>query len=417
MNKSDVIFFSFAIFSHFCCRFSLKISIIFNLSAFLMKVRKFSKLTIRIGKRRTNSKIRNCNFYMQQNKFLLAIVLLLTVLCTSCVQKKQVQDSPGVNVQVNAVAFYNLENLFDTIDNEGVNDAEYLPNGTNKWGSLKYNSKLQRMAYAISQIGIDQTPAGAALLGVSEIENRLVLEDLVKQPEIKNRSYQIVHFDGPDRRGVDVALLYNPRLFTVTNSKSYRLYTDDPNFLTRDQLMVSGYLQDEKVHIIVNHWPSRSGGEMRSRPKRNAAAALTRSIVDSLHKTEPKARIIVMGDLNDDPTNESCATILGAKRDLNDVNPGDLYNVFWKTLESGIGSLAYNDQWNLFDQIILSHQLSKGGKGNLRLWKSEVFYRNFLIQQEGRYKGTPLRTHAGGVWLNGYSDHLPTVVYLIKETK
>ncbi|MBN2765426.1 MAG: endonuclease/exonuclease/phosphatase family protein [Paludibacteraceae bacterium] len=354
---------------------------------------------------------------MRLNNFLTAIFLLFIFLGSSCIQKKTTQDGTGFDVTVNAIAFYNLENLFDTIDNENVNDAEFLPNGANKWGTMKYNSKLQRMAYAISQIAIDQTPVGAAILGVSEIENRLVLEDLVKQPEIKNRSYQIVHYDGPDRRGVDVGLLYNPRYFTVTNSKSYRLYTDDPEFLTRDQLMVSGYLQDEKIHIIVNHWPSRYGGEMRSRPKRNAAAALTRSIVDSLHKTEPKARIIVMGDLNDDPTNESCATILGAKKELSEVNPGDLYNVLWKTFDTGIGSLSYNNQWNLFDQIILSHQLSKGGKGNLRLWKSEVFYRNFLIQQEGRYKGTPLRTHAGGVWLNGYSDHLPTIVYLIKETK
>jgi hypothetical protein len=316
---------------------------------------------------------------------------------------------------VSPVAFYNLENLFDTIDNDNVNDAEYLPNGANKWNSMKYNAKLQRMSYAISQIAVDQVPMGAVLLGVCEIENRLVLDDLVKQPAIKDRSYQIVHYDGPDRRGVDVALLYNPRYFTVSNSKSYRLVTEDENFRSRDQLMVSGYLQKEKVHVIVNHWPSRYGGEMSSRPKRVAAAKLTRSIVDSLYKSDPKARIIVMGDMNDDPTNESCAIVLNAKREVNDVNTGDLYNVFWKTLEKGIGSLAYNDQWNLFDQFILSHQLAKGEKGSLRLWKSEVFYRNFLIQQEGRYKGTPFRTYAGGVWLNGYSDHLPTVIYLIKE--
>ncbi len=348
--------------------------------------------------------------------FLFVILVLLFVQFSCSTKKKTVSTiaEKNIKVELSSVGFYNLENLFDTVDNEN-NDSEYLPNGANKWGSMKYNSKLKRMSYAISQIGIDQTPLGLAILGVSEIENRGVLEDLVKQPAIANRSYQIVHYDSPDKRGVDVGLLYNPRLFTVTNSKSYRLKTDDENFFTRDQLMVSGYLMGEKIHIIVNHWPSRSGGEERSRPKRNAAAGLTRSIVDSLYKIEPKAKIIVMGDLNDDPYNESCAVILGAKKNAEDVKAGDLYNVFWKTLETGTGSLSYNDQWNIFDQIILSNELTHGDKKEMRLWKSEIFYRNFLIQQEGRYKGTPLRTHSGGVWMDGYSDHLPTLIYLVKE--
>jgi hypothetical protein len=332
---------------------------------------------------------------------------------THAASKKGTQ--PKVNVQLSCVAFYNIENLFDTIDNENVNDIEFTPNGPIKWGTMKYTAKLEKMSYAISQIGLEYSPVGAAIIGVSEIENRGVLEDLVKQPDLKKRSYEIVHYDGPDRRGVDVALLYNPALFIVTNSKSYRLQSPDTAFRTRDQLMVSGYLQNEKIHIIVNHWPSRSGGEMRSRPKRNLAAALTRSIVDSLFRTDAKAKIIVMGDLNDDPYNESCANILGAKKDKELIKPGELYNVFWKMLDKGIGSLAYNDKWNMFDQIILSHELVNKEKNKLYLWKSEIFNRQFLIQQEGAYKGTPLRTHGGGVWLNGYSDHFPTLVYLIKE--
>lgn len=351
-----------------------------------------------------------------KNALIFSFIMLLAVTSCKATDKTGSTADLSKKVQLSCVAFYNLENLFDTIDGPN-NDEEYLPNGVNKWGSMKYNAKLKNMSYAISQIGTDLTPVGAAIIGVSEIENRGVLEDLVKQPLIANRTYQIVHYDSPDRRGVDVGLLYNPRLFTVSNSKSYRLRTEDSTFLTRDQLMVSGYLMGEKIHVIVNHWPSRSGGEMRSRPKRNAAAALTRSIVDSLFRVDAKAKIIVMGDLNDDPTNESCATVLGAKREMTDVQPKQLYNVFWKTLEKGIGSLSYNDQWNLFDQIILSHELVNGDKSKLSFWKGEVFYRNFLIQQEGRYKGTPMRTHSGGVWLNGYSDHLPTLVYLVKEKK
>ena len=294
-------------------------------------------------------------------KKLFSFLLVAGILFAGCSSGKT-GNSPAIKVAVSPVAFYNIENLFDTIDQPEVNDIEFTPGGSMKWGTMKYTAKLQRMSYAISQIALDQSPVGAVIVGLCEIENRSVLEDLVKQPDIKNRSYEIVHYDGPDRRGVDVALLYNPAFFIVTNSKSYRLQSPDTSFLTRDQLMVSGYLQDEKVHIIVNHWPSRSGGEMRSRPRRNEAAALTRSIVDSLFRVEPKARIIVMGDLNDDPANESVAVILDAKENKEEVKPGELYNVFWKMHRKGFGSLAYNDQWNMFDQIILSHELLYSGK-------------------------------------------------------
>lgn len=350
------------------------------------------------------------------NKLLSFIVFILILSLTACGGVNQSADAlPKVNVQIACVAFYNLENIFDTIDNEGVNDHEFTPQGPMRWSTMKYNAKQQRMSYAISRIGLEHSSIGAAILGVCEVENRGVLEDLVKQPAIRNRSYQIVHYDGPDRRGVDVALLYNPALFVVTNSKSYRLRTDDTTFITRDQLMVSGYLLDKKVHVIVNHWPSRLGGEERSRPRRIAAAQLTRSIVDSLFRTDPRAKIIVMGDLNDDPRDISCAVTLGAKRNKEDVRPGELYNVLWKTHDRGIGTLAYNNQWNLFDQIIVSHELLERGRDKLYLWKGEVFNAPFLTHQEGALKGMPIRTHASGVWLNGFSDHYPALVYLVKE--
>ncbi len=319
-----------------------------------------------------------------------------------------------IEVQAVSVAFYNLENLFDTINQSNI-DEEFLPDGAMKWTGYKYKAKLKNMSYAISQLGLDITPHGASIIGVSEIENRGVLEDLVKQPSIANRTYQIVHYDSPDRRGVDVGLLYNPRDFIVTSSKSIPLHTPDTAFRTRDQLLVSGYLLNEKIHVIVNHWPSRTGGEVASEPKRMAAASLTKSIADSLYKVDPNAKIIIMGDLNDDPFNKSTAEVLGAKRNIEDVAPNGLYNTLWRTLDSGVGSLAYNSQWNLFDQIIISAPLLNKDKKNLSYWKSEVFNKSFLIQQEGSYKGTPMRTHAGGVWLNGYSDHFPTLIYLVKE--
>lgn len=349
--------------------------------------------------------------------FITTLVLLLNSFTTNKVEVPQT-GKEKVNVQVSCLAFYNQENFFDTINQPNVNDEEYTPNGPMQWNTQKYTAKLEHMSYAISQIGLDYCPSGVAMIGLSEIENRGVLEDLVKQPTLANRSLQIVHYDSPDRRGVDVALLYNPKLFIVTNSKSYRLVIPtDTAFRTRDQLMVSGYLQGEKVHVIVNHWPSRSNGELPSRPKRNAAAALTRSIADSLFRVDPKAKIIIMGDLNDDPFNDSCAKILGAKKEINDVKDGELYNTLWKTLDRGIGSLAYNDQWNLFDQIIISSELAHSDRSKLKFWKAEVFNRSFLTQQEGKYKGSPCRTHSGGAWTNGYSDHYPTLIYLIKEVK
>ncbi len=354
---------------------------------------------------------------MSKSKHFLLFASFILVVFAACKPTASTHNAklPKLKVDVSCVAFYNLENLFDTINNEDVNDEEYTPQGPLKWNTVKYNAKQEKMAYAISQIGLDVTPVGAAIVGVCEVENRLVLEDLVKQPQLSNRNYEIVHYDGADRRGIDVALLYNPRYFTVSNSKSYRINAPDVfDYPTRDQLMVSGFLQGERVHIIVNHWPSRGGGEA-SVPRRAAAAKLTRNIVDSLFRVEPRARIMIMGDFNDDPFNESVAQVLAAKKDVETIKPNQLYNPFWNMLERGLGTLTYRDQWNLFDQIIISHELLNKERGKLKFWKPEVFNRSFLIQPEGRYKGSPLRTHGGGVWLNGYSDHLPAMVYLIKE--
>ncbi len=342
--------------------------------------------------------------------YLITIVFVLAA-CGSTQQTA----TDKVAVKAVSVGFYNLENLFDTINQENL-DEEFLPTGPMRWTSMKYKSKLKNMAYAISQIGLDVTPGGVSILGVSEIENQGVLDDLVKEPVIANRMYKVVHYDSPDRRGVDVGLLYNPRDFIVTSSKSYRLnYPSDTLFRTRDQLLVSGYLLNEKVHVIVGHWPSRIGGEAASAPRRNAAAALSKHIADSLYRQDANAKIIIMGDFNDDPFNESTAKVLNAKRNREEVPKQGLYNPMWRILDGGVGSLAYNNQWNMFDQIIISEPFLHNDNSRLRFWKAEVFNKNFLIQQEGSYKGSPLRTHAGGVWLNGYSDHFPTLIYLVKE--
>jgi outer membrane protein OmpA-like peptidoglycan-associated protein len=323
-------------------------------------------------------------------------------------------------IETFAIGFYNLENLFDTINDPTLSkNDEFTPNGSNKWGTMKYNAKLKNMSYAISKIGVTKyTPDGVAILGVSEIENRSVLEDLVKQPSIADRNLQIVHHDGPDRRGVDCALLYNPKYFTVTSWKSIPFkISDKPNFRSRDQLLVTGILSGEEIHVIVNHWPSRYGGEVSSRPLRVAAAELSKSISDSLLAIDPNAKIIIMGDLNDDPTNVSCAEVLDAKRYISDVKKGGLYNTMWPIFAKGNGSLGYQDTWCLYDQIIVSYDWLGNDFSSLKFIKPEVFNKPFLTEQTGKRRGYPLRTHASGVWKNGYSDHFPTLIYVLKDVE
>ena len=181
--------------------------------------------------------------------------------------------------------------------------------------------------------------------------------------------------------------------------------------------MVSGRLAGERVHFIVNHWPSRLGGEKQSSPKREAAAALTKHLADSLLAADPDSKVIIMGDLNDDPTNNSCKVVLGAKKKQQEVKPGGFFNTMWEMYDRGIGTLAYNGAWNLFDQIIISSNLVGKDRSTLKYIRSEVFNRDFLKQKEGKYKGYPLRTHAAGAYLNGYSDHFPTLIYLAKEVE
>ena len=229
--------------------------------------------------------------------------------------------------KVGLVGFYNLENLFDTINDPNKNDEEFLPQGVNQWNTEKYLAKLHNMAYAISTIGDDISPDGVAVLGLSEIENRHVVEELVAQPEIKDRNYQVVHYDSPDRRGVDVGLIYNPKYFKLTNSKSYRtIVPEDPEFITRDQLVVSGLFDGEMMHFIVMHWPSRAGGEKRSMPGRIAAANLCRHIADSIMREDQNAKIIMMGDFNDYPTNKTVTEYLRASGDMKDLRDGEFFN-------------------------------------------------------------------------------------------
>jgi hypothetical protein len=321
-------------------------------------------------------------------------------------------------VKIACVAFYNLENLFDTINDPNINDEEFLPSGTSRWDTQRYREKLSHMAEAISQIGDDYVKGGPVILGVSEVENRQVMADLIHTPPLDKAGYDIVHYDSPDKRGIDVGLIYQPKVFKVTSSRAVPLrIASKPDWTTRDILVVAGVFDGDPMYILVNHWPSRSSGQKESQPLRNAAADLCRVTKDSIMKEHPGAKIIIMGDLNDDPVDESLIKHLKIQTKKQDAKPGDIYDPMWQMYRDGIGSLAYNDNWNLFDQIIVSYELLDKNNKGYQFFKAEIFNRKFLIQKEGAYAGYPFRTFAGGVYLGGYSDHLPACIFLVKEVK
>lgn len=348
------------------------------------------------------------------------LTIMLAVALAACIGLSLTANAQAQKkaYKVFGVGFYNLENLFDTIPNNPLGrDLEFTPGGKNDWTGTRYWSKISNLARTIAAMTTKTTPNGPAILGVSEIENVTVLNDLVNDPQIKKWGLKVVHHDSPDRRGVDVGLLYNPRMFEVVNVTNHTLSIEsNPRFRTRDQMCVVGLLDREPLAIIVNHWPSRLGGQKQSEYLREAAAALSKHIADSLWSIDPSMGVIVMGDLNDDPQDSSVAKVLGGKKDIKGVGAHDFYNPWWKMLEDdGVGTLAYKGAWNLFDQIVLSgNLLTDSASTGLEFMRAKVNNFDFLITKEGSRKGYPHRTFSAGVYLNGYSDHFPTMVLLKK---
>ena len=350
-------------------------------------------------------------------KLLKSLFILLALFCFSNISAQKEKK-----FKIHTVAFYNLENLFDTInDPEKYDEASPIMEMNSGRGEV-YKKKIKNMARVISSIGSDMANNAPAVIGVCEIENRQVLEDLVNDPLLLGKDYGIIHFDGPDNRSIDVALLYQKALFQPIDESSHELLIYDDvtrkRVFTRDQLLVSGKLDGELIHVLVNHWPSRSGGEARSRSKRVGAAALNKRIIDSLQSKDPYAKIFTMGDLNDDPTNDSVKEVLKAKKDKEDVPFKGLYNPFEKMFtEKGYGTTAYRDAWSLFDQIIMSKPLIEEDYSSFRYWKAGIYNKAYLSNKRGRYEGYPFRSFADGGFTNGFSDHFPVYVYLIKEVK
>lgn len=320
--------------------------------------------------------------------------------------------------KIRTVAFYNLENLFDTKNDSLIFDDDRTPKGSYKWTEERYKTKITNTSEVLSKIGkgtANQTPD---LIGLCEIENKSVLRDLITHPNLVDENYGFVHFNSPDDRGIDVALLYKKATFLPNASKSHRLllFDDEGNRdYTRDQLVVSGYLDDEEVHFIVNHWPSRRGGQTKSEPLRLKAAQLTKRIIDSLKTKKNAAKIIIMGDLNDDPINNSLKKVLKTKSKPKLVDSVSLYNPMEKLFKKGFGTLAYRDKWNLFDQILITPNFTNKSTSGFQFWKAGIHNPKYLQNSSGQYKGYPFRTYVGNSYQGGYSDHFPVYIYLIQQ--
>ncbi|CAL2104011.1 Endonuclease/exonuclease/phosphatase family protein [Tenacibaculum sp. 190130A14a] len=322
--------------------------------------------------------------------------------------------------KIRTLAFYNLENLFDPVNDPNKDDEKSPIMEMNGDREKVYADKIDKLGDVILQLGAEKAKTSPTILGVAEIENKRVLEDLVNSEKLKKKRYGIIHFDSPDKRGIDVALLYQGRYFKPIHFEAFNpnIYAQNKKIYTRDILLVSGYLDDELIHVIVNHWPSRRGGEAKSRPLREKAAFKVKQIIEKIKETDPNPKVFIMGDFNDDPINSSFKNVLETKSKKKNVNKGDIYNPYEDMFRRGFNTLGYRDNINLFDQILFtSPVLDRGEKdySSYKMFKSGIFNKRFLTQKKGRYKGYPFRSFSYGKYTGGYSDHYPVYMYLIKE--
>ncbi|MDI1353292.1 MAG: endonuclease/exonuclease/phosphatase family protein [bacterium] len=340
-------------------------------------------------------------------------VLLFLLFCKYSFCQKLERDK---HYYLAAIGFWNVENLYDTLNDKWKNDEDFTPEGAYAWNGERYRLKIDHLAQTIKEMASDVSPDGLALMGLCEIENKSVVADLVNSPQLKSRNYQIIHIEGPDARGVDPSFIYNPNYFKVKNAVAYQVkLPTDSNHKTRDILVVSGVFLGEPLAVLVNHWPSRRGGELVSRVNRNAAATLARKIADSISSSDAKMKVLIMGDLNDDPVNDCVKKNIRTYSDVGKARDDEYYNPMEKLYKAGIGTLAYQDSWNLFDQILLNKNWFSKDYSNWHYYSVRINNKNKLRTQYGNYKGYPFRTYSGGIYTGGYSDHFASYIIIAKE--
>ncbi len=342
-------------------------------------------------------------------KRLLLFTVLLLLVATGWAQKPR------------KIMFYNLENFFDTKRDPDIYDEEFTPEGVKKWNDAKYEKKLSNMERVFFDIAA-MDKEYPTVIGVCEIENRSILEDIVATKKMAPANYRIVHHDSPDPRGVDVGFMYRPDVFRIEGEKAFRTVVPGmPNFRTRDILTMWGTIDKEQFLFMVAHWPSRLGGKDASEDKRIAVAEQMKEIADSMVQVYPGMKVIAMGDFNDDPTDKSIADGFDAKAKIKDVEDDDYFAPYAEMLKAGYGTLAYGDAWNIFDNMVVSSNLVNAEPGTFRLLKApgskyygNIFRQPYLIQKEGQFKGYPLRTYVGNNFQGGFSDHLPVYIFIGK---
>ena len=302
------------------------------------------------------------------------------------------------------IAFYNIENLFDIENDPLTKDDDFLPMSTKRWTPKRYQNKLLKIGTVISKIGDESTEMAPIIVGLAEVENKKVLSDLVRSETLIKEAYSYIHFDSADERGIDVALLYKSAVFKVENSETFSVYLQNESGeqdYTRDILLVEGILYNEPISIIVNHWSSRREGTKETEFKRLATSNKVNSIIKTLKNKNPNAKILVMGDFNDNPNNNSVTLM---------EKESQLYNPFKTVWSYDKGSLSYNFRWNLFDQILFSTNFFDANSSALAFDSANVFNSKILTQSHGKYKGQPFRTYVGKKYKRGYSDHFPVYV-------
>ena len=330
---------------------------------------------------------------MRENLKLLVFVFLVFSSCTSVKRT--------LNHEYTIVS-YNVENLFDTVDDPKIPDEEFLATSEKMWNNERYQKKLTDIAEVISEINPNEMPE---LVGLAEIENQTVLEDLVQMGKLKDQGYGIIHEESPDYRGIDVALIYRKDAFTEVSHEAIPVnFPDDQNFKTRDILHVIGLVRNKTVHVFVNHWPSRIGGDEKTEPKRMFVASVLKKSVDLVLSADPKARIVIMGDMNDEPINKSLEETLGAK------SPGsgaEFVNLMMPDKKIGQGTYFYSGNWNMLDNLVVSEPVFNGRDMYVENGKGYIFSHDWMIYTNKNGDKTPNRTYVGNKYVGGVSDHFP----------
>lgn len=329
---------------------------------------------------------------MKKNSILLALTILILGSCST--------EKSALRKEYTVVS-YNVENLFDTVDDPKIPDEEFLPGGEKDWNNDRYQKKLEDITRVLTEINTKELPE---IIGLVEVENQKVLDDLINTGKLKGQ-YGIVHEESPDYRGIDVALIYRKDAFTeLVHEVLSVVFPDDPDFKTRDILHVTGNVRNKMVHVFVNHWPSRIGGDEKTEPKRVLAASVLKTKIDQILASDPKARIIVMGDMNDEPANKSLLETLGAgspdsgKELVNLMTPDDAQN---------LGTYFYSGSWNMLDNLLVSKAMMHGSGIKIENNKGNIFWNEWMIFTNKNGDKTPNRTYVGKKYVAGVSDHFP----------